>query len=72
MLAFFERQGVSEARRRIHSIVLVKVERALALISPGYDKGLTEEEMRQQWERYWASLKNAQREAAGEPGPVDD
>jgi hypothetical protein len=29
-------------------IVLVKVERALPLISPGYDKSLTGDEMRRQ------------------------
>ena len=57
LLGFFERQGLSDPRRRIHSIVLVKVERALPLISPGYDAGLTEDQMRTQWERYWESLK---------------
>jgi hypothetical protein len=31
-----------EARERIHHIVLVKIERALPLVSPAYDLGLTE------------------------------
>ena len=45
------------ARNPIRAIVLVKVERALPLISPAYDLGLTEEEVCARWEGYWASLQ---------------
>jgi len=41
----------------IRSIVLVKVARALPLISPAYDLGQTEAEVRARWEGYWASLQ---------------
>jgi hypothetical protein len=41
----------------IHSIVLVKVERALPLISPTYDTGGSEDEVRERWEGYYAGLK---------------
>lgn len=58
ILAFYQGQGVSSARERIRSIVLVKVERALPLISPAYDEGLTEDEVRRRWERYWEALKH--------------
>ncbi len=54
ILAFYRRRGVAN---RIDAIVLVKVERALALISPAYDLGLTEDEVRRRWEQYWESLK---------------
>ena len=43
----------------ISAIVLVKVERALPLISPAYDMGATEDEVRRQWEQYWDSLRSA-------------
>jgi hypothetical protein len=59
-VAFYIQQGVREAARRIRSIVLVKVELALPLISPAYDFGATEEEVRAQWKAYMASLEQAQ------------
>jgi uncharacterized protein len=55
-LAFYKQQGLSDAPRRIQCIVVVTVERARPLISPGYDRGTTEEEMRRQWQAYYASL----------------
>ena len=41
---------------RIRSFVMVKVERALPVISPGYVGEVTEAQMRAQWEEYYASL----------------
>jgi hypothetical protein len=38
------------------SIVLVRVERAIPLISPAYDQGKGEEEIRASWLQYWAAL----------------
>lgn len=51
ILAFYEGGAapVRDARARIRSVVLVKVERALPLISPAYDLGVTEEAVRDQW-----------------------
>ena len=40
----------------IRSFVLVKVDRALPVISPGYVGDVTEVQMRAQWEEYYASL----------------
>jgi len=40
----------------IRSIVLVQVERAIPLISPAYDQGKTEEEIRASWLQYWNTL----------------
>jgi len=55
ILAFYRERGTSSP---IRSVVLVKVERALPLISPAYDQGATEEEVRERWKRYWASLEH--------------
>jgi predicted pyridoxine 5'-phosphate oxidase superfamily flavin-nucleotide-binding protein len=55
---------VADARRRIKSVVLVKVERALPLMSPAYDLGRSEQSVRQQWEAYWETLKRRRDEAS--------
>jgi predicted pyridoxine 5'-phosphate oxidase superfamily flavin-nucleotide-binding protein len=54
IVTFYHERGSSNP---IRSVVLVKVERALPLISPAYDQGATEEEVRDRWKRYWASLE---------------
>lgn len=54
MVAFYRRRGSVSP---IKHIVLVKVERALPVISPVYDLGRTEEQTRSQWERYWDELR---------------
>ena len=41
---------------RLRGAVIVKVERALPLISPAYDIGATEEELRAHWSAYFADL----------------
>jgi hypothetical protein len=46
----------------IRHIVLLKVERALPLISPVYDQGLSEEEVHQRWRQYWNELQSSKRE----------
>lgn len=58
-VAFYEAQGTREARRRIRSVVLVWVTRALPLVSPAYDFGATEDEVRAQWRAYWAAVERA-------------
>ena len=44
---------------RIRSIVLIKVKEALPLISPVYDQGLSEDQVRARFESWYASLKGA-------------
>ena len=51
-------------RNPIQSMVLIKVERALSLVSPAYDLGLTEAEVRQRWRLHLDSLH-----AAGHSSP---
>ena len=53
MVAFYRRRGSVHA---IKHIVLVKVERALPVISPAYDLGQTEEQVRSRWQSYWDEL----------------
>lgn len=52
-VAYFRRNGVASA---IRSVVVIAVERALPVISPAYDGGATEEEIRARWQRYWRDL----------------
>jgi predicted pyridoxine 5'-phosphate oxidase superfamily flavin-nucleotide-binding protein len=56
-LNFYQKQGVFDAPRRIRAIVLIKVERARALISPGYDRATTEQEVRRRWEAYYQKIR---------------
>ena len=57
LVAFYDQPGPADAPRRIQAIVLVEVQRALPLVSPAYDRGVTEDQVRTQWEDYntWAS-----------------
>jgi uncharacterized protein len=54
VLAFYRKLGLSFP---VRSIVMVHVERALPLISPAYDSGLSEDEVRSKWQRYWDSIR---------------
>ena len=58
-LTFYRRQGVPverDGKRRVRSIVLVRVEHATALISPAYDDGTSEDEVRARWTAHFAGL----------------
>jgi predicted pyridoxine 5'-phosphate oxidase superfamily flavin-nucleotide-binding protein len=44
-------------RNNIRAVVLIEVARALPLISPTYDRGRTENEVRGEWERYWEGIR---------------
>jgi hypothetical protein len=46
---------------RVRAIVLIRVERADALVSPVYSWGQTEEEVRAWWESYWEERRPAAR-----------
>ena len=47
-----DKGGTSEIR----AVVLIRVDRALPLISPAYDRGETEEQVKDRWRRYWLKL----------------
>ena len=54
------KRDVTDADRRVKSIVLVAVEHAAALTSPGYDLGATEEQVKAAWQKYWADLRSGE------------
>ena len=58
IVAFYRKRGVLSP---IRHVVLIQVKRALPLISPVYDSGATEAEVRAQWERYWSSMQRGRR-----------
>jgi predicted pyridoxine 5'-phosphate oxidase superfamily flavin-nucleotide-binding protein len=60
ILAFYRKSGSAHT---IKHIVLIRVERVLPVVSPAYDSGATEEEVRGRWQDYWRSIER------GEPTP---
>jgi predicted pyridoxine 5'-phosphate oxidase superfamily flavin-nucleotide-binding protein len=70
ILAFYEREGQAgdqSVLNRIRSIVLVTVEQALPLLSPVYDAGLTENQVRARWEGHWKKLSRRHRARRRKP-----
>jgi uncharacterized protein len=57
LLSFYEQPGLSDAPRRIQAFVLVEVQRALPLVSPAYDRDVTEDQVRTQWENYYQQIR---------------
>lgn len=57
LVSFYEQQGLFDAPRRIQTIVRVKVQRALPLVSPAYDGDVTEDQMRTRWEEYYQQIR---------------
>ena len=50
-------RNLDEGRTRIRSFVLVKINEAMPVISPAYDQGLTEEQVREKMQHYFDSLQ---------------
>jgi hypothetical protein len=40
----------------VRAVVLIRIERALPVISPAYDRGDTEEQVKDRWRQYWRKL----------------
>ena len=57
LVAFYNQPKPADAPRRIQAIVMVEVQRALPLISPTYDRDVTEAEVRVQWEDYYQQMR---------------
>ena len=56
-VSFYSQHGTFDAPRRIRAIVLIKIVRALALVSPAYDRDVTETQVREQWEAHYQQLR---------------
>jgi len=54
MLVFYRERGAQSA---IREIVMIQVQTAQPIDSPAYDLGLTEEHIRDRWERHFQSLR---------------
>jgi uncharacterized protein len=54
VIAFYKERGVASG---IREVVLVRVQRAQAIDSPAYDRGLTEAEVRARWDRHWEAVR---------------
>jgi len=54
LLAFYRARGSTNP---IESIVIVEVERAEPILSPSYDQGLSETEIRERWRSHFAGLQ---------------
>jgi uncharacterized protein len=52
-VAFFSDRGMSDAPARIRAVVIVRVDQARPLISPGYDRIPDEASMRAYWLKYY-------------------
>jgi predicted pyridoxine 5'-phosphate oxidase superfamily flavin-nucleotide-binding protein len=64
-IAFYEERG--SRVNAIREVVMVRVQDAQPIDSPAYDAGLTEDEVRDRWERYFQSLRSRRTTApAGE------
>lgn len=65
IMRFYRDRWVDTARdknqARVRAFVLIKVERALPLISPAYDDGSSDEhKIREQWVSYFAQLNDSE------------
>jgi uncharacterized protein len=58
LVSFYNQARPSDAPRRIQAIVVVEVQRALPLISPAYDRDITEEQVRMQWEDHYQQIQS--------------
>ena len=55
-------RGIHQVRLPARAYVLVKVERALPLVSPAYVPGKTERATREEWADYWAGVHSVRME----------
>jgi predicted pyridoxine 5'-phosphate oxidase superfamily flavin-nucleotide-binding protein len=62
-IAFYKERGVTST---IREVVLIRVQSAYPIDSPAYDLGLTEDEVRVRWERYWESVRTGKTSPTGE------
>jgi len=67
---FYAREwvDVGKGRRDLGCFVLVKLQEALPLISPVYDGGADQEQIRREWIMYFASLNNRARQSSAPQG----
>jgi predicted pyridoxine 5'-phosphate oxidase superfamily flavin-nucleotide-binding protein len=62
-IAFYRQRGSHV--EMIREIVMIRVTNAQPVDSPAYDLGMTEDEVRDRWERHFDSLRSARRPPVG-------
>ena len=55
LVSFYNQRGLPDALRRIQTVVTVKVQTALLLVSPAYDRDVTED--RTHWESFYQQIR---------------
>src|SRR6185436_8997004 len=60
VISIYQQAGPSDAPHHIQAIVMIEVQRALPLISPAYDRDVTEDQIRTQWEDYYQQIRPKQ------------
>jgi len=60
VITIYQQAGPSDAPHRIQAIVMIEVQRALPLVSPAYDRDVTEDQIRTQWEDYYQQIRPKQ------------
>ena len=53
----------------VRAVVLIRIEQALPLVSPGYWGGATEADTRRNWEDYWGNINAGWHERHADPVP---
>lgn len=65
LLDFLGQRGLTRPAERVRAVVRIRVERARPLVSPAYDAGMTESDLRARWAEHYARL--ARREPVEDP-----
>jgi predicted pyridoxine 5'-phosphate oxidase superfamily flavin-nucleotide-binding protein len=67
-LATLRERGSTTARERIHSIVIIEITDAAALVSPAYDDGTPEETITERWMEHYRELWDPARKTSRASG----
>ena len=59
LVAFFRARGLEHP---MQAVVVIRIEQASPVISPAYDQGLTEPEIRVRWQEHFAALEGGRPE----------
>lgn len=57
-IAFYRARGVKST---IREVILIRIGSASSIVSPAYDRGATEDELRARWQRHFRSLGTGKR-----------
>ena len=66
-IAFYRNRG---SRNAIAEVVMIRVTTAQPIDSPAYDLGLSEDEVRDRWERHFEALRARKDQSAEGEGPL--